>query len=205
MLFGLTKSPLTAIQLLWLNLVTDGAPALALGTEKGDPDIMDQPPRPPKEPIINRAMSVGIVIQTVSITAVTLIAFWIGTTSPEHVAYAQTMAFVTLSISELFRAFTARSEYYPIFKIGIFSNRWMNLAVLSSLVMILSVVYVPFLQRVFGTECPRLGAVGRGPSPAAHPLDRRGSHQGHPWPPHESLRIRGVACVNLNSKWACSA
>ncbi len=66
------KSPLSAIQLLWLNLITDGAPALALGLEKGDPDLMEQPPRDPQEPILNRFMLTGISIQTVAITAVTL-------------------------------------------------------------------------------------------------------------------------------------
>lgn len=144
--------PLTAIQLLWLNLVTDGAPALALGTEAGDPDIMNQPPRPPKEPIINQRMQIGIVIQTIAISAVTLIAYAIGLIfEPEHARYAQTMAFVTLSISELFRAYTSRSEYYPLFKIGLFSNKVMNWAVLGSFVMILVVVYVPFLQPIFNT------------------------------------------------------
>jgi Ca2+-transporting ATPase len=72
------KSPLTAIQLLWLNLVTDGAPALALGLEKGDPDLMEQPPRDPDEPILNRFMLTGITIQTIAITVVTLGAYWIG-------------------------------------------------------------------------------------------------------------------------------
>ncbi len=113
---------------------------------------MDQAPRPPKEPIINRFMLIGIAFQTIAITAVSLVAFWIGTTNPQHVNYAQTMAFVTLSISELFRAFTARSEYFPLLKIGLFSNRWMNLGVLSSLVLILAVVYVPIFQTIFGTE-----------------------------------------------------
>jgi Ca2+-transporting ATPase len=144
-------SPLTALQLLWLNLVTDGAPALALAAEKGDPDIMNQAPRPPKEPIINRYMRTGIFVQTLAITLVTLAAFRIGQTSDVHVEFANTMAFVTLSCSELLRAFTARSEYYPLLKIGAFKNRWMNLAVVSSLVMILAVVYVPFLQTVFKT------------------------------------------------------
>jgi len=144
--------PLTAIQLLWLNLVTDGAPALALGTEAGDPDIMDRPPRPPQEPIINKYMQIGIVIQTIAITAVTLTAFAIGRfVDPDHIQYAETMAFVTLSISELFRAYTARSEFYPLFKIGIFSNKLMNWAVLGSFVLILVVVYVPFLQPIFNT------------------------------------------------------
>lgn len=146
-------SPLTAIQLLWLNLVTDGAPALALGTEKGDPDIMDRPPRPPREPIINRPMRSGIVVQTIAITAVTLGAYYLGRfANPEHIDFAETMAFVTLSCSELLRAYTARSEYYPLLKIGIFGNRLMNYAVLSSLALIFAVVYVPFLQPVFNTE-----------------------------------------------------
>ena len=72
------NSPLTAIQLLWLNLVTDGAPALALGTEKGDPDIMSRPPRPPREPIINRFMQFGILTQTIAIASVSLAAYFIG-------------------------------------------------------------------------------------------------------------------------------
>jgi len=144
--------PLTAIQLLWLNLVTDGAPALALGTEPGDPDIMDHPPRPPQEPIINKFMQLGIVIQTIAITAVTLGAFAIGRAIyPDSLEFAETMAFVTLSISELFRAYTARSEFYPLFKIGFLKNKLMNWAVLGSLVLIMLVIYVPFLQPIFNT------------------------------------------------------
>ena len=145
-------SPLTAIQLLWLNLITDGAPALALGVEKGDPDIMEKKPRPPTEPIINKQMKIGIAVQTLAITAVTLLAFWIGkTTHSESAGYARTMAFVTLSFSELLRAFTARSENFPILKIGLFTNKSMNLAVLSSLVLLLAVIYLPFLNIIFDT------------------------------------------------------
>jgi Ca2+-transporting ATPase len=150
-LFG-WGSPLTAIQLLWLNLVTDGAPALALATEKGDPDIMIQKPRPTKEPIINRYMLFGITVQTIAKTVATLGAFWIGRSISTHVEFAETMAFVTLSCSELLRAYTARSEYFPLLKIGVFTNKWMNYAVLSSLAMVLIVVYVPFFQTIFNTE-----------------------------------------------------
>jgi Ca2+-transporting ATPase len=147
------NSPLTAIQLLWLNLVTDGAPALALGTEKGDPDIMSQPPRPPKEPIINRFMLVGILSQTIAIASVTLIAYFIGLKwFPAHIEAAESMAFVTLSASELFRAFTSRSERYPILKIGLFGNRNMNLAFLSSMTLLLGVIYIPGLNNIFNTE-----------------------------------------------------
>lgn len=146
------RSPLTAIQLLWLNLLTDGAPALALGTEKGDPDIMDYPPRPASEPIINRFMQVGIAVQTIAITLVTLYAYFTGLRLyPGQPEFAETMAFVTLSFSELLRAYTARSEHYPILKIGVFGNKWMNYAVLTSLVLLLAVIYIPFLNPIFNT------------------------------------------------------
>jgi Ca2+-transporting ATPase len=143
-------SPLKPIQLLWLNLVTDGAPALALGTEKGDPDIMDQQPRPTKEPIINRLMLTGVIVQTIAITATTLIAFAIGLRQPDP-RYAETLAFATLVFSELVRAYTARSERTPILKVGVFGNKWMNWAVLGSSVLMLLVLYVPFLQTIFNT------------------------------------------------------
>lgn len=148
-----TPPPLTPIQLLWLNLLTDGAPALALGVEKGDPDIMDSPPRPVHEPIINRDMRLGMAIQTVIITAVTLLAFAIGRFLRPSVGWtlARTMAFVTLSFSELLRAYTARSEIYALHRIGFFSNRFMQYAVLTSVGLLLAVVYVPFLQDVFNT------------------------------------------------------
>jgi len=151
--------PLTALQLLVLNLVTDGAPALALGLEKGDPDIMDLKPRPVNEPIINGDMVVGTIVQTIAIAGSVLVAFLIGLArtgywaAPTEMALrtAQTMAFVTLSASELFRAYTARSERYSLFSIGVFGNKWMQWAVLGSFVVLLATVYVPGLNsEVFG-------------------------------------------------------
>jgi Ca2+-transporting ATPase len=145
-------SPLTPIQLLWLNLLTDGAPALALGVEKGDPDIMDHPPRPVKEPIIDRDMKIGIAVQTFFKTAVTLAAFALGRhLQPENWHLAQTMAFITLAASELARAYTARSELYPLHKIGVFSNKFMQYAVFTSLALLLLVIYIPFLGDIFDT------------------------------------------------------
>ncbi len=150
-LFG-SGSPLTAIQLLWLNLLTDGAPALALGLEKGDPDIMDRPPRPVREPIINRLMTLGIGVQTVAITTVVLGAFYVGRMwDPMNPLLGQSMAFVTLSASELVRAYTARSERASLFRLGVFSNKYMQYAVAVSVVLLLAVVYVPFLQPIFRT------------------------------------------------------
>jgi len=143
-------SPLEPIQLLWLNLVTDGAPALALGNKKGDPDIMEQKPRPAKEPIINKPMLIGVIVQTIAITATTLIAFKIGLNQTDT-RYAETLAFATLVFSELIRAYAVRSERYPLLKVGVFSNKWMNWAVLGSSVLMLLVMYVPFLQTIFNT------------------------------------------------------
>jgi Ca2+-transporting ATPase len=151
MLFGM-PIPLRPVHLLWLNLVSDGAPALALGMEKGDKDIMKHPPRPPKEPVINRDMAIGIgVIALVDALAI-LTVFWLALQRyPTSLEAAQTVAFVTLCVSELVRAFTARSEYNSLFSIGVFSNKWMVWAVGASLLLVLVVVYVPFLQPFFDT------------------------------------------------------
>jgi Ca2+-transporting ATPase len=171
-------SPLTVIQLLWLNLLTDGAPALALAMEKGDPAIMQRPPRPPAEPIINKTMQLGIVVQTIAQTSAVLGAFVVGLLwhlqagalvpagmSPilyllRHdwrgvdVQTAETMAFVTLSLCELFRAYTVRSERLSIFKLGVFANKYMQYAVGFSILLLVLVVGVPFLQPIFNTHFP---------------------------------------------------
>ena len=167
--------PLTAVQLLWLNLITDGAPALALAMEKGDPDVMEHPPRPKNEPIINRSMQLGIVVMTIAETGAVLGAFAIGLLSDlgaagalpagvNPVAFlihydwrgvdvqtAKTMAFTTLTLCELFRAYTVRSERVSIFRLGIFSNRYMQYAVAFSLLLLLVVINVPYLQPLFNT------------------------------------------------------
>ncbi|OGA28781.1 MAG: hypothetical protein A3I65_05170 [Betaproteobacteria bacterium RIFCSPLOWO2_02_FULL_68_150] len=144
--------PLRPVQLLWLNLVSDGAPALALGLEKGDPDIMKHPPRSPQEPVINRDMAIGIgaigIVDALAILAVFYLALQ---RYPDQLVAAQTIAFVTLCSSELIRAFTARSEYHSVFSIGVFSNRWMVWAVGVSFLLVLMVVYVPFLRPFFDT------------------------------------------------------
>ncbi len=151
MLLGI-PIPLRPVQLLWLNLVSDGAPALALGLEKGDPDIMKQPPRSPKEHVINRQMAIGIGVVAIVDAVAVLSVFGLALQRyPGHVEAAQTIAFVTLCCSELLRAFTARSEHHSIFTIGITSNRWMVWAVAVSLALVLVVVYVPFFQPFFDT------------------------------------------------------
>jgi P-type Ca2+ transporter type 2C len=151
MLFGMPL-PFQPIMLLWLNLVTDGAPALALGLEKGEPDIMKKPPRPTKEPVINKNMRIGLFVIPIVDTFAILMVFWLGLDRHQgHLESAQTMAFVALCMSELFRAYTSRSEHYSIFSIGVFSNKWMQIAVGSSVILVLLTVYVPFLRVFFGT------------------------------------------------------
>jgi Ca2+-transporting ATPase len=144
--------PLAAIQLLVLNLITDGAPALALGLEKGEPDIMKRAPRHPDEPVIDPTMRLRILIQGIVDTIAVLAVFRIGLAwYPESIHHAQTMAFATLAISELLRAYSARSEYHSVLRIGIFTNKYMQYAVLSSLVILLAIIYVPVLDPVFNT------------------------------------------------------
>jgi Ca2+-transporting ATPase len=151
MLLGM-PIPLRPVQLLWLNLVSDGAPALALGLEKGDPDIMNHAPRSPTEPIINRDMAIGIGVVGLVDAAAILGVFYLALQRyPDQLIAAQTIAFVTLCCSELIRAFTARSEYHSVFSIGVFSNRWMVWAVGVSFLLVLMVVYVPFLRPFFDT------------------------------------------------------
>jgi len=113
---------------------------------------MTRPPRPTTESIINREMRIRIAIQTVAIAAVTLLAYlWGLRIQSEGSMLADTMAFVTLSASELLRALTARSERYPILHTGFFTNKVMFMAVITSLLMLLIVIYVPFLQAAFDT------------------------------------------------------
>ncbi len=111
---------------------------------------MDQAPRPPKEPIINRIMIIRIGVMTVALTAAVLTAFLIGLN--EHgKELAETMAFVTPALAELPIAYTTRSERYALLRLGVFSNRWMQYAVGLSIILILAVVYVPFLNQPFNT------------------------------------------------------
>jgi Ca2+-transporting ATPase len=107
--------------------------------------------------VINREMLLGVVVQAIVMTAAVLSAYLIAGAHPGYdpndpaLPRWQTVAFTTLVMSELLRAYTARSERYALFKIGVFGNKWMQYAVGASLIMMLLVIYVPFLQSVFGT------------------------------------------------------
>lgn len=147
--------PLLATQVLWINLVTDGAPALALGMDPADPDAMNQPPRPRGEGVITRRMWGSIAFAGVVMAAGTLLV--IDASLPGgfipgagDIRYAQTMAFTTLVFFGLLTVFNARSDEKSAF-VGLFTNRWLWLALVLSLLLQVAVVYVPFLQNAFST------------------------------------------------------
>ena len=149
-LFGL-PSPLTPIQLLWLNLVTDAFPALALGVEPAEADIMERDPRDPHDSILAGETGKGIIFQSIAITISVLAAYIIGLKYifPNNIEGAHTMVFATLITSELLRAFSVRSEKYTLKELGWFSNKNLVKANLLSFALLLLVMYVPPLRILF--------------------------------------------------------
>jgi Ca2+-transporting ATPase len=152
---GTLVLPLQATQILWINLVTDGAPALALGIDPPDGELMAEPPRPPGERVITSAMWRGIALVGAIMAAGTLYVLdaslpgglVAGSGSLPH---AQTMAFTTLMLFQMFNVLNARSDHRSAF-VRLFTNRWLWIALAASVVLQVLVVYVPFLQRAFGT------------------------------------------------------
>jgi Ca2+-transporting ATPase len=152
---GAVVLPLTATQILWINLVTDGAPALALGLDPADEGLMRQPPRPAGEPVVTASMWRGIALVGVVMAAGTL--FVLDASLPGGfvegtggLRYAQSMAFTTLMLYQVFNVVNARSDTRSAFA-HLFSNQWLWLAIGVSLALQVLVVYVPALQRAFGT------------------------------------------------------
>ncbi len=152
---GFHQMPLLPVQLLWLNLVTDSLPALALGVEPVEEGIMDRKPRRSDENLFSRAFSFRLLWQGVMVGLLTLGAYVLGeyvlSDPGEACQAANTMAFATLTLCQLFHAFDVRSEYHSLFHIGVFSNPAMNKAFLVGLAMQLSVLLLPPLQVIFQT------------------------------------------------------
>ena len=150
MILGLPL-PLTAIQILWVNLVTDGLPAMALGLDQSEENVMKRKPRKAKEGIFARGLGWKIVSRGFLIGGVTLIAFMTAlNNNPNDLEYAQTVAFITLVLAQLIHVFDCRSEN-SIFSRNPFGNMYLVWAVIISLVMALIVIYYPPLQEIFGT------------------------------------------------------
>jgi Ca2+-transporting ATPase len=147
--------PLLATQILWINLVTDGAPALALGVDPASHGTMDRPPRSPGEGVITRQMWMRIFFIGTIMAVGTLLVMHASLRSrviegAENIGYAQTMAFTTLTLFQLFNVFNARSEERSAFE-GLFGNGWLWMAVALSIALQAAVIYVPYLQKAFST------------------------------------------------------
>jgi Ca2+-transporting ATPase len=153
--------PLLATQLLWINLVTDGAPALALGVDPPDEDVMQQPPRSRKESIITGRMWFGILFVGIVFAAGTLLildASLPGGFLEGHgnIRYAQTMTFNTMVWFSIFHVFNARSDQRSAF-VGLFTNKWLWGSILLAITLQAAVIYIPFLQQAFSTVPLTLG------------------------------------------------
>jgi len=140
------------VQLLWINLVTDGLPALALGVDPYPTDIMERPPRNPREGVLSRDILFLIIVVAGILTFGTLGIFFWERNEGADVVRARTVAFTTIVFFELFLVFAMRSPRQPIWKIGLFTNTKLIVAVLASMALQAVVIYTPSLQTAFGTE-----------------------------------------------------
>ena len=142
--------PLLPLQLLLVNLVTDGLPALALGLDPPSPDVMRRPPRNPKESLFAGGLGKRIVSRGLIIGILTLLVFWVVEQTSGALASARTAAACTLVLSQLLHAFDARGERQPIWETPVGGNPSLVIAVVSSLTLLLLAAYVPAPARLFG-------------------------------------------------------
>jgi len=154
------EAPLIATQLLWINLLTDSFPAVALGMDPGSPDVMKEKPRDSKESFFAGGAGMHVILGGVLIGALTIIAFWFGyyehgnspfnhTAPPETLEYARTMAFMVLIMCQLFYSLAVRNSSKSIFQIGIFSNKYLVGAILLGVFLQLIVIEIPDMQHAF--------------------------------------------------------
>ncbi len=136
------KTPLLSMQLLWINLVTDSMPAIALGMEAVESDVMDHGPKPKDEGIFANGLGIRVVLQGVMFAFLSLIAFVLGENMTGTLEGGQTMAFMVLALSQIVQAFNMRSEH-SLFKIGPFSNHKLNWAALASTILVAIVLFTP--------------------------------------------------------------
>lgn len=157
--------PLVALQILWINLVTDGLPALALGVDPKAPDIMDRPPRPPQEGVFTRSVTVLLVVISLHLTLILLplFAYYVifnphRLSDPAQVLIlGQTMVFITLILAELVNAFNCRSDIHSLFTVGFWRNRFLVGSALLSLVIMVVVIHWRPLSSLFHTHPLSLG------------------------------------------------
>ena len=142
------KTPLLSMQLLWINLVTDSLPAIALGMEAVEPDVMDRNPKPKDEGIFANGLGIRIVLQGIMFGGLSLVGFKLGESMTGSLAGGQTLAFMVLALSQIIQSFNMRSNR-SLFKIGPFTNRKLNWSALVSVVLVMLVLFTP-LKTAFG-------------------------------------------------------
>ncbi|NEZ45916.1 calcium-translocating P-type ATPase, PMCA-type [Clostridium niameyense] len=150
-------TPLLPIQILFVNLATDGLPAIALGVDPADRDIMQQRPRPKNESIFARGLKEKIIIRGSLIGICTVLSFIVGKHYGMTLETCRTLALSTLIMSQLIHVFECRSEKHSIFEINLFTNMKLVMAVLISIIMLISIIYMPFMQGVFHTVALTFG------------------------------------------------
>ncbi len=150
-LLDFARMPLVPVQLLWLNLVTDSLPALALGVEPVEKGMMEEPPRGGREKLFDGKFTLRLLWQGLMVGGLTLAAYFLGLFRFGDPDAANTMAFATLTMTQLFHAFNVRSETESLFSLGLFSNKAMNKAFVVGMGMQLAVLLLPPLQAVFST------------------------------------------------------
>ncbi|MBR0324630.1 MAG: calcium-transporting P-type ATPase, PMR1-type [Selenomonadales bacterium] len=143
--------PLLPVQILWVNLVTDGLPAMALGIDPNEKDSMKRPPRKPNEGVFSRGLSRKIVFRGIQIGVTTVAVFGAVYYMTGDLIKARTMALTTLVMCQMFHVLDCRSEYCNALEAGIFRNRFLIWAMATSIMMHIAVIYVPFLQEIFST------------------------------------------------------
>ena len=144
---------LTTIQILWINLTTDGLPAIALGVDPGDPDLMERKPRDPKESIFTTDVKIYLSAVPILMT-ILLLGTYFYTLYNYNLMEARTQLFTSIVLMELANAICARSLKYTVFKVGVFKNKFLWVAILSSLAMQLAVLYIPGVQGLFDVTYP---------------------------------------------------
>lgn len=143
--------PLLPVQILWVNLVTDGLPAMALGVDPNDRNIMNRQPRNPRESVFSRGLSRKIIARGLQIGITTVLVFASIYFLRHDLAEARTMGLCTLVFTQMFHVFDCRSEIFSVFEIGLFKNKYLLFATGCSLFMQLLLVYHPFMRSIFAT------------------------------------------------------
>jgi len=143
-------APLLSIHILWVNLITDSFPALSLGVDPGDKGVMDLPPKSPKESLFAGRIGILLILNGILIGANTLFAFVLGEyLYPESLRHAQTMAFVVLSVSQLFYSLSMRNETKSLFQVGILKNKWLICSVLFGILIQFAIITIPSTATIF--------------------------------------------------------